>query len=266
MILRIATCVGWTMALVAFGAHATPPVGGSTASAEEHAARGDRLFDQGRWDDAAAEYKAALALVERPIYMWKVARCYEEKGERTMAATWFERVRRNPRTPDDLRQAADRRLAKIGTTHRAQASTPDDLIAERHVEALRALQAPIQRAGFRTSLIGGGKVLRITDAKGQVKVLVEPHQKVGQLRFVMFWGHPEGTRPTIQLLHQINGLNRAGYLKVYLDKDLDVTIEGFLPYRHGLSPAGLVAFTRRFFERGIAIAVQLSSYIQGDDG
>lgn len=79
-----------TLVWVASAAAARPPAR-KQRQAKRHLKAASALFDAGRWDEAAARYQKAHALIRHPDIIWNIARCHEEKGDLPAAVQQFER-------------------------------------------------------------------------------------------------------------------------------------------------------------------------------
>jgi hypothetical protein len=74
--------------------------------------RGDRLFDQKRYEEAIAEYTAALAMVPHPDLVWNIARSNEELKRHSQAVAFFRRYRDMDVGTSD-QSAADKRIKAL---------------------------------------------------------------------------------------------------------------------------------------------------------
>ncbi len=61
--------------------------------AQEAVDRGDRFFDDKKFEEAIAEYTGALAILSHPDLVWNIARAHEELKRHTQALAFYERYR-----------------------------------------------------------------------------------------------------------------------------------------------------------------------------
>ncbi|MBT9560656.1 MAG: tetratricopeptide repeat protein [Myxococcales bacterium] len=93
--------------------------------AQEHIDRGDQLFETRKFEEAIAEYTAALALESHHDLIWNIARSHEELGRLKDAIALFERyLGMDP--PEADRALASARLATLRT--RLQTETRGRLV------------------------------------------------------------------------------------------------------------------------------------------
>jgi hypothetical protein len=115
-----------TVALVALlTASLAPAKDDQRARAQEHIDRGDELFEARKFEEAIAEYTAALALESHHDLIWNIARSHEELGRLKDAIALFERyLGMDP--PEADRALASTRLATLRT--RLQTETRGRLV------------------------------------------------------------------------------------------------------------------------------------------
>ena len=90
------------------GAFAAPPEKDRVARAQSHVDMGDSLFEGGRFDQAIAEYTAALALAPHPDLLWNIGRAHEQKKRFAQAIYFFEQYLTLEITADDAALARGR--------------------------------------------------------------------------------------------------------------------------------------------------------------
>lgn len=82
------------------------------ARAKEEFQRGNALFDRGRFVEAAAAYKEAYRLSERPAFWFNIAQAYRLGGMAAEAVTAYRTfIDRVPESPQ--RAEAERRIAEL---------------------------------------------------------------------------------------------------------------------------------------------------------
>ena len=80
-------------------------------------------FDAKRWDEAADEYKKALALVHHPDIVWNIARCYEEKDVFLPAILYYQNYLREKGISAKRRTEAEKKVIELQRRH-AEATKP----------------------------------------------------------------------------------------------------------------------------------------------
>jgi len=80
----------------ALGLAAVAPAGGTRADdgkqeAKEHFGKGKKLFDDGRYAEAAREFNAAYNLAPHPMVLFNIARCHEKSGDIPAAVVAYRR-------------------------------------------------------------------------------------------------------------------------------------------------------------------------------
>lgn len=59
--------------------------------AKQHFLKGEKLFDEGRYDEAAKEFNAAYNLAPHPLVLFNIAACYEKSGDIPSAVLTYRR-------------------------------------------------------------------------------------------------------------------------------------------------------------------------------
>jgi len=92
--------------------------------------RAQASFNQGRFDEARADYQAAYDAEPLPAFLFNIAQCYRNMGDYERAQLYFHRYTlRDPRGPN--RQAAERLAAEMSKLAEArrnelEAKSPND--------------------------------------------------------------------------------------------------------------------------------------------
>ncbi len=142
------------------------------ARAQSHVDTGDSLFEGGRFDQAIAEYTAALALSPHPDLLWNIGRAHEQKKRFAQAIYFFEQYLTLEITADDA-ALARRRIKSL---------RPKAIASERGtVVVLSGLaNCNVKVGGIK---VGTGREVSAEVKTGRYRVLVacngmKPFQKV----------------------------------------------------------------------------------------
>ena len=132
-------------------------------------------------------------------------------------------------------------------------------------ESRRLLDHEVLMSGYRadgatTENREGTIVVRYEDLG--VIATVRVNDEKALLIMSTIWGKKADVIPDADWLLKINGQNRDGIVKVYLDNDADVVTEWLLEVRDGLGLQQVAEATRVFAARSRQVALELAGYIQ----
>ncbi len=138
------------------------------ARAQGHIDRGDQLFEGRKFEEAIAEYTAALALQSHHDLIWNIARAHEELGRLKDAIALFERYfGMDP--PEADRALASARLATLRT--RLQTEARGRLVVNTSEGAIIAVGGVVLGKGPRLEkeLAPGRYRIAVTFASGAIR-------------------------------------------------------------------------------------------------
>lgn len=96
------------------------------ASAHYH--KGRAAFDQGKYDRAIAEFRAAYDLAPRPLVLYHLARAYQARGDDALALEHYRRFLdadpRNAKVGDDARAQVAALAQKLAPTREPEPEPP----------------------------------------------------------------------------------------------------------------------------------------------
>jgi tetratricopeptide (TPR) repeat protein len=107
------------------------PARAGTATAREHYVRGTKLFDLGKYKEAAEEYELAYQEKDDPALLYNIAQAYRLAGDNESALRAYRGyLRRQPTTPN--RAEVEGRISELQATieqqRRAREKQPNDVL------------------------------------------------------------------------------------------------------------------------------------------
>ncbi|MGZ3427345.1 MAG: hypothetical protein ACXVCV_11885 [Polyangia bacterium] len=162
------TSLAWLTLVAALLLAAAPALADTTSEARAHFARGTKLYDLGRYHDAAKEYEATYELKDDPALLFNIAQAYRLGHDYADSIRAYKSFLR--RVPDtDQRAQVEthiREMQLILDQQQPPTVTPPAVTTPPPAEEPRAERTPLYKKWWLWTIVGGvvvvGAVVGIT--------------------------------------------------------------------------------------------------------
>lgn len=179
--MRRSRLLGWGLALFVIAAPAStwaqrPPAERAVELNDE----GEKLFGEGRYDEAAARFREGYALEPNPTFLYNLALTYEKSGKYRDALATLERyIEADPDAPDIVAiEARIETLRELVAEREAEAPEPEVVVEVRQEPGLLAGPLPWVVAGTGLAGVVVGAVLGGVAQREHDRAVDEPVHRV----------------------------------------------------------------------------------------